>query len=454
MTRNSIRLRLLLAAAATIIAVLLTCAFIISMIFERHLEARIQLELDKHFTQLVAVTEIADDGTVSQSRELADPRFELPLSGLYWQIDLDGVPVAKSRSLWDQQLAVPTPPKVMEEEPHIHELAGPDGQVLMSLEHPLTLSHQGKDTLFVATVGISRGEINQTVLSFARDVAPALVGLGLLLLLATWAQLSVGLKPLLTIESDVLRVRTGQSARVDESVADEVKPLATELNALLAANEQRTKEARQRAADLAHGLRTPLTVLGSIARTLAGDGKHGEAEKIRIQTEHMRQQVEWELSKALSSSDESREWLNLAAQVQRLTHVLRMAEQGQSAAWNIELPENVELFFTRNDLHEILGNLFENAQKWARGTIAVRLEGSALVIEDDGPGVDESEIAKITERGFSKKEGRENSGLGLSIVKQLTDKNGVVLTFGRSPLGGLRVELGVPKNKIRMNELT
>jgi signal transduction histidine kinase len=449
-TRNSIRLRLLLAAALMIVIALAASALSIMLIFQRHLEKRVQLELDKNFTQLMANIEEKPNGTLDLIQQLADPRFELPLSGLYWQIDLAGEPVAKSRSLWDQRLVVPTPPKEAEEA-HIHELAGPEGQNLYALERVVFLNQGGVERQFVVTVGLERGEISDTVLSMTRDVVPALTVLGLVLLCATWFQVSHGLRPLSQIEKALSGIRAGADSRMGEDVPQEVKPLVGQLNALLAANEVRNRHARQRAADLAHGLRTPLTILGSVSRTVENGGLPAEAEKIRVQTEHMRQQVERELAKALSSAEDSAQWFPVEDMLRRLVNVVAM-EGSKNFKWDIDLPRGIEMKITRNDFNEIFGNLLENAQKWGYANARVSSDGLEFAIEDDGPGVSPENMQRLTERGYTTRDSNAPGGLGLSIVQELADKNTIKLGFAPSAMGGLAVRLTCLPGCVRISE--
>jgi signal transduction histidine kinase len=448
MMRNSIRLRLLLAAGITIILVLLAAGAAIVLIFERHLERRVQSELDKQVIQLLASVDVESDGKIVLSNELADPRFALPLSGLYWQIDLEGKAVARSKSLGDQKLVVPTPP-VDVFDSHLHELSGPDGQNLYSLEQAVYLENQGKEMLYVVTVGLERGEINDTVLSMTRDVVPALGALGLVMLLATWLQISLGLRPLSMIEQALHGVRDGGKGRLDDDVPVEVKPLVNELNALFSANEERNRIERQRAADLAHGLRTPLTILGSISRSLGDAGMPAQAEKISIQTEHMRQQVERELTRTLSSVEDVAIWLDVNANVSRLVKVVAMAATNPDFKWSVDVPKTVQWRITRNDFNEILGNILENAQKWGKSRAQISWNESSLFVEDDGPGVKSEDHARLTVRGFTTGDGSTSSGLGLAIVQQLAEKNGIELSFGRAKLAGLSVQLLFPQQRIR-----
>jgi signal transduction histidine kinase len=448
---QSIRVRLLIASGAMMLLALIASGVSISLIFQRHVENRVQQELEKHYIQLMSVVSVQPDGTIKLSKELTDPRFTLPLSGLYWQIDLHGKPLARSKSLWDERLNVPTPP-VDSVDTHIHALAGPDGQNLFSLEKAVFLDHAGTEQFYVVTVGVERGEISDTVLSLSRDLAPALGVLGFVLLLATWVQLTLGLKPLSTIENAVHGIREGGRSRVDEAVATEVKPLVSELNALLAANEERNKAARHRAADLAHGLRTPLAILGSLSRTVEDAGMRREGCKIRLQTEHMRQQVERELAKALSSTEEVADWVGLRAGIERLVRVVSMAPSATRLMWDVDIPRDAAVLITRNDFNEIVGNILENAQKWARSKVVIGLDGPTLRIEDDGHGVVAENVIKLTERGFTTGDGRTSNGLGLAIVQELVNKNRMTLRFSTSQHGGLSVQLKLLPHMLRRDE--
>ena len=258
---------------------------------------------------------------------------------------------------------------------------------MFSLEKAVFLEHQGKEVLFVVTLGIERGEWSDTVLSLSKDVAPALGVLGLVLLLATRSQLSIGLKPLTLIEEAVIGIRKGDRSRLDDPVAAEVKPLVNELNALLAANEQHNMEARQRAADLAHGLRTPLAILGSLSRTVEEGGMRKEGGSIRVQIEHMRHQVERELAKAMSSAEETVGWINIKAHVDRLVRVVSMSRaNAERIAWSVDIPDQTEWLITRNDFNEIIGNVLENARKWAKSKVRILLYDAVIQIDDDGEG--------------------------------------------------------------------
>ncbi len=452
MMLHSIRARLLAAAGLMILIALAAAAVSTYFIFQRHVEKRVAQELNKHYTQLVSALEVEPNGTLITRRELADPRFELPMSGLYWQVDLDGNDMARSRSLWDKRLVVPTPPtgETLEEEAHIHDLDGPNGEKLYAIEGALWLSHLGKEKLFVVTVGLMNDEIASSTFGLAREIAPALLALGLVLLIATWLQIKLGLKPMASLEKQVHDIGEGSQERLTGVFPTEVRPLVDELNQLLDNNEKRTVVARQRAGDLAHGLRTPLAVMKSLARSVEQSGLKAEADKISVQTEHMRQQVERELAQALSSSEERQRWIGMQPLINKLVNVVSMVDDNR-ISWTNSIPNGVQIKMFRNDSNEILGNILENAQKWAKSHAEIRLDGHRIIVGDDGPGVAPENIYQLTERGYTS---RGSTGFGLSIVNQLVEKNGLKIDFQKSHLGGLEVVITFPEETVRHQVVT
>src|SRR5207248_1271657 len=229
--------------------------------------------------------------------DLADPRFSQPLSGLYWQIDADGKDVARSRSLWDEHLTVPTPPPGPADV-HTHLLQGPAGVELFAAERLAYVDIGGKQQPLVLTVGLDRREITKTVGAFSRDLIASLAVLGAALVIAAWLQVSIGLRPLELIRGRLEAVRSGVARRLDGNFPLEVQPLADEVNGLLAAQEQQLVKARRRAGDLAHGLKTPITILGSIARELRRSGATRAAADVEEQVAALELHVERELARA------------------------------------------------------------------------------------------------------------------------------------------------------------
>src|SRR5262245_18802210 len=272
MSFDSLRLRLLLAGAVSTILALVLATYVLTILFERHVERRIDQELNLYLDQLIAQIERSTSGGIALARPLADPRFEEPLSGLYWQIlrEPGGTPL-RSRSLWDFELQLPPEPRT-DDAVHHHRVAGPEGHELYLLQRRLELpSRLGGGTARIA-VALDTSEVRAAVGEFATDLIQLLAIIGGLLLAAAWFQVSVGLRPLATVRSRLSAIRSGESRRLGSQFPSEIRPMALEIDELLDARDQELSRARTRAADLAHGLRTPLQVIHAQIEQLRGRG--------------------------------------------------------------------------------------------------------------------------------------------------------------------------------------
>lgn len=449
MKRGSLKLRLLAAGAASILLALAVAGFGLLLLFERHVERRMTAELQAHLRQLVSGLERAPDGSLNVRHPPAEPRFEEPLSGLYWQITTEPQgPVLRSRSLWDAALDMPSD-RLAVAEVHEHTIAGPGQSSLLVVERAITLpANLGGGAVRVA-VAVDRAEIHSAGLAFAADLMPALALLAAFLLAASLAQVAVGLRPLDAVRQRLHAVRTGQNVRLGTAFPDEVRPLAAEVDHLLDAQEAAIAQARTRAADLAHGLKTPLTILASDAEELRTRGEINIADEIAAVTDGMRRHVERELARARAGT----RLRSMAAQgvspvVDQVLAVLRRTPRGQSLRWEVEVAQDLAAPIDAQDLAEIVGNLGENALKWAASKIRIagrEEEGAVLVsVEDDGPGIPEDQIGTVLARGGRLDETQPGSGLGLAIVADLAEAYSGSLAVGRSPLGGLSAAVRLP----------
>jgi len=447
MKTGSLRLRLLLAAAVSIALALGLAGFGLTVLFERYVERRVERELQDHLLQLAAGVTIAGDGKISVAHPLADPRFNEPFSGLYWQVDAQGKDTARSRSLWDEKLDISTPP-IGPRDVNLHRIKGPGGADLFAEERYAVVTVKGKERPLVITVGLDEREVDEAVTAFSHDLMFSLALLGAALIAAAWIQVSIGLKPLELLRQSLERVRAGSMSRLEGAFPSEVQPLAAELNELLAAREDELLRARQRAGDLAHGLKTPLTVLSAISRDVASAGLAAQARDVETQTEHMRRHVERELARARLASGHAVALTPVRPTLERLIEAIKRAPRGDDLTWRIDVPPQVEAAIERGDLIELLGNLLDNARKWARSTVEMRLAGDALIIGDDGPGVPRGKTALVLERGARLDEAAQGSGLGLAIVRDIAESYGLTVSLDRSPLGGLEVQIPLSRAKV------
>lgn len=452
MNRGSLRLRLIAAGTASIAIAIAIAGVALFLLFERHVERRMVLELEAHLRQLVGGLERTADGSLQVGRSPAESRFLEPLSGLYWQIlvEPDGQ-ILRSRSLWDAALALPED-RLVDGQFHQHIIPGPGGVPLLVVERELKLTPSLGQAKLRAAVAVSRSEIRQAGLAFASDLIPSLLVLSLFLIAAAWIQVTVGLQPLDAVRRRLAAIRSGQEARLGDAFPTEVQPLAREVDHLLDTQEKAIAQARVRAGDLAHGLKTPLTVLAADAEELKERGENEMAREIAMLADSMRRHVEREISRARASSrTHAGKPLTLRPVLDRVIGVMRRTPNGQCLTWEIDISEDLTTPVDAQDLAEMLGNLVENAAQWAgrRVRVAGREKGDAIVlsVEDDGPGVSEHEIETVLARGGRLDESKPGSGLGLAIVGDLAEIYGGSLSLERSPLGGLRAELCLPNSR-------
>lgn len=451
MKRGSLRLRLFAAGAASVLLALALAGGGLLWLFERHVERRVALELESNIRELVAGLGRDADGTLTASRSLSDPRFGEPLSGLYWQIAASPADIVlRSRSLWDATLDLP-PDTLHGGEVHRHIVQGPGGASLLAVERWVSLpASLGGGRLRVAAA-IDRKDLAVATRAFGADLLPALGLLALVLIAAAWAQVTIGLRPLDAVRRRLGAVRAGHAPRLGAGFPDEVLPLAAEVDTLLEVQEQAIARARTRAADLAHGLKTPLTVLAATAGELRRRGDAAAADEIAEVVGVMLRHVERELarSRAMSRlSGRAAPPLGVRTVAERIVRVLRRTPRGQDLEWRIDVADDLRVAGDAEDLAEILGNLTENAVKWARTKVCVsgRSEMGAvvLIVEDDGPGIPTDAVGTALLRGTRLDETQPGTGLGLAIVNDLAEAYGGPLVLGRSLLGGLKAAIRLP----------
>lgn len=433
MTFRSLRLRLLLAGAISTSIALGLAGYGLTVLFERHVERRIDAELVVHVNQLTAHLEPAEAGRIKLSAPPADPRFDVPLSGLYWQIihEPDGT-VLRSRSLWDAELALPAESEV-DDAIHHHRIPGPGKTQLYLLQRRVELPQRmGGGTARIA-VAWDTAEIATAVREFAVDLTPLLAILGALLLAAAWAQVTIGLRPLAAIRTRLAAVRSGKNSRLGSAFPDEVRPLAQEIDALIDARDAELTRAKTRAGDLAHGLRTPLQVLQSEIERLAKDGQEAVALNLSTVTRTMQRTVERELARVRLASPRRDSQARIASVVEQVVRVVQRTPEGERLDWIIDIPPDLAAPIDHDDLSEALGNLIENAARHARHSVTVTGHGDAstatLAITDDGPGIPEDLLQEALRRGGRLDERGSGAGLGLAIVTDIVESWGGALTL-------------------------
>ena len=392
-------------------------------------------------TAMIAASEIGPDGEVLFNRELADQRFLEPNSGLYYQISAPGHEDWRSRSLWDRALKAPADHR--DRQLHVYDSRQFPGEDLRIMERTVILPGSSTRWLFMVAQAREGLDVQIRTLRSTLFKSFALLAVGLFVLASL--QTFYGLRPLRKVRLAIARMRRGEASRVTEPMPAEVLPMVEELNALLSHNERQAEEARTHAGNLAHALKTPLTVIMNAATAQAPD--LGEAV-IREATT-MRRQVDHHLARARAvgrrgaAQSRAEVWESLTAverAVQRLYPDTRIDMDGDKAA-----AVRVE----RQDLDEMLGNLVENAAKYGGGSVFATVGRAAgmveILVEDDGMGIPEAERVRIFDRGARLDSGKPGTGLGLAIVRDVAEIYGGTVALEESEdLGGLLARLRLP----------
>jgi len=450
---RSLRVRLLAAAAVSISLALLLAGFGLVSLFGHHVERQLDTELETYISELIGRIEPDDDGNITLTHSLSDPRFEEPLSGLYWQIqDDEQHALIRSRSLWDHLLALPRD-KLTLGVVHQHELPGPDGQSLLVREQQIIVFPETGAHRVRIVVAIDRSDLLRARAGFTRDMLPYLLLLAGVLMLATWWQVRTGLSPLDRIRRGVMAVHSGSTERLPGEHPDEVQPLVDEINELLQSRDKAVEDARAWTADLAHGLKTPLTALSADAQRLRTQGQSAMADDLEQLAQSMRQRVDRELIRARLRTEVTGrpQHASLFKAVNSLVNTLQRTPAGEVLEWIIQVPESAEVSLSPVDLTELLGNLLDNASNWAKSTVVLKAhqgDGWRISIEDDGPGVNPDQLGDLGQRGLRLDERRDSNGLGLAIAKDIVNAYGGRIEFTRSALGGLAVILDLPVAKV------
>jgi signal transduction histidine kinase len=326
---------------------------------------------------------------------------------------------------------------------------GPEEQRLRLVERDVDL---GQDGRFLVAVGGDAAELDDEILAFNGAIAMTFVMLAAVLLLTTLFQVRFGLAPLKRISRGLAAIRSGKAEKLEGSFPVEIEPLARETNALIDANREIVERARTHVGNLAHALKTPLSVIMNEAAARSDDPLAG---KVKEQAGIMREQVTRHLERARIAARVAvvGTLTDVAPVVQALARTMEKTHHDTRLAIDVDVPEEARFRGERQDLEEMVGNLVDNACKWASARVAIEVlrEQPApgrnvvrVVVDDDGPGLTPSERDQVAKRGRRLDETKPGSGLGLSIVVELAGLYGGALHLGTAPIGGLRAELTLP----------
>jgi len=432
-------------AAAWIVILLFGGGFALDRVLNDAVTRNFDNQLEYVLTAMIASAEIGPDGEVFLNRPLGDQRFLEPNSGLYWQISGKGHDDFPSRSLWDRTLESNISHD--DRETHIYDSRQFPDEPLRLLERTIILPDS--ETKWLFQVAQSRDGLDAQIANIRSILVNSFLILALGLIGMAALQTLYGLWPLRRIRIAIASMRTGQQRRVVEPMPNEVTPMVDELNALLDHNEKQAEEARRHAGNLAHALKTPLTVIMNSATAKADD----LADTVIREAGVMRRQVDHHLARARAvgrrghAHSRAKVWQSLQAverAVGRLYPHVRIDIDGDKDA-----VASVE----RQDLDEMIGNLVENAAKYGGGSVFITVETNdkfvELLIEDDGRGIPEKDRQRIFDRGARLDSGKPGTGLGLAIVRDVAEiYEGSVSLEESEDLGGLLVRLQLPKSEI------
>lgn len=442
MSWGSLRLRLVAGGVVAILIALTIAGAGLTLLFERHVSRTVGDELDVYLKQLVAGIDADAQGKLVIGRPPADPRFADPLSGLYWQVSDDGGQVLRSRSLWDTALDLPRD-EPSPGELHRHVIVGPANVRLLVSERRVLLTMGDRRAPVRVAVAADLARVSAAASHFARDLALALGVLGLVLAAATSIQVGLGLRPLDALRRGVADVRSRQRKHLPLDVPAEVKPLVEEVNSLIDAQEREIDRSRSRAADLAHGLKTPLAALAADVALLRQRGEQDVAEAIEAVGDAMSRHVDRELARARARGT-ARQRGGVSTPLRPLVQTLILTLVRTPAAQRLEfktcLAGEPSVPLDRTDLAEVLGNLLENAARHAKSQVRIGANAAnpTITVEDDGPGIAPAERARVLQRGARLDERGEGAGLGLAIVQDVLSAYGWQLSLAESELGGLK----------------
>jgi len=445
---GSLRWRLLAGAAVWIVLALSAASFILSNLFEDHVRRRFDAELMAQLDQLVANVDVDANGKLILRNALADPRFDRPLSGLYWQVMDDKGAVLRSRSLWDGVVGIARDTLAVGEI-HRHRVGGPGGQNLLVVERSIVLPDAPAPLRLL--VAADERELLVTLAAFNAPLRLSLGVLALVLIAAALVQVEVGLRPLRRLREELAAVRAGRRRRFEARMPVEVAPLVDDLNALLAHADEVVERARLQAGNLAHALKTQLAVLANEAESLTSENAHDTGARIAAQAQTMRRHVDHHMARARAAASRGLPGVSapIAPSVDALVRTLDRLYEARGIDVDAEIDPALVFAGEQQDLDEMLGNVLENAYKWARRSVQVRAERSAdawcvLNIDDDGPGLDAAQCEHALRPGVRLDETTPGTGLGLAVVRDLAELHGGSITLARGPLGGLRAQLRLP----------
>ncbi|RFB76401.1 ATP-binding protein [Methylovirgula sp. 4M-Z18] len=457
---QSIATRLFLSAAFWSTVILVIAGFLLSAVYTRSAEQSFDEILKTYLTALVADIDSSPDKLHVVIDPLSEPKFKFILAGWYWQITPLGSDKPEIKT--SQSLFAATLPRLSDQNVPLIDgaregyVTGPGSKQLRQVEREIVFPEadpEGKDLAYLVQVAATTEEIDRKIFTFQVDLAITFVSLALALLASTFLQVRFGLRPLRQLRRSLGAIRQGNTERIEGQYPQDIAPLADEINLLIDSNREIVGRARTHVGNLAHALKTPLSVIVNEADAEAG----GLAGKVREQAGIMRDQVDYYLERARAAARTNviGAMTEVTPTIEGLVRAFAKINQDRDIRFEVAVAGGLRFRGERQDLEEMIGNLADNAAKWARHRVRIEAVPAHMgdtasrpffdvTIDDDGAGLPKESRTAALHRGRRLDETKPGSGLGLSIVMDLVSVYGGTLKLEDSPLGGLRAQLHLP----------
>ncbi|OQK18127.1 histidine kinase [Methyloprofundus sedimenti] len=438
---KSLQLRLSLGLSISLMLVFLLLWQVTTHSIADLSEQYIAMHLQHDGESLLQAINIDQQGQLSLDSKQIEPVYLRPFSGQYFRIVLNNN-VLRSRSLWDQDFAMPL--LAAGETQQLYR-TGPQQQPLIMLVSAYKIQGQ------TITIAVAENLSPSLVIMDNFQHRYSMIAL-LLLALLLGIQiiiLRLSFRPLKRIQIQIDSLERGERTQLDTDVPEEVALLVSEVNRLLSVLQQRLQDSRNSLGDLAHALKTPLTVVQQLVNEEALQAQPDICNTLNSQTIHMQRLMNRVLKRSrLAGGGPATTKIEIHQELSDLINAMQRIYQDKKLSIALNVPEKISVLFDREDMLELAGNLVDNACKWAHSSVQISIfldSNFQLIIEDDGPGVSTADLSKLNLRGTRLDESTPGHGLGLSIAQCIVNQNGGELTFGRSSkLGGFRVVVQLP----------
>jgi len=440
--RKSLSFRIIALSGTWIIMALVVTGLLLWYFFREHTAQHYDKHVSMHLEELIAASGFSPEGNFELAFKPSDPRYHILHSGWYWEVKQSGETLRRSQSLGEYNLDIEDlqPARSVV----IHELVGPIQEWLRVLVIEIEVDPERDPLVFLASSPMMG--IKDDVQEYSSHIINSFVVLGIGLLMAVVLQVRVAIQPLQAISTGISDVREGKAAKLPDNNLEDVQPLVDELNNLLEHNAVLLRRARNQLGDLAHSVKNPLSVINNEARNM----EPGQKDLILQQTNDISKSVDHYLSRARTFGTEkvlgSRS--SVMSVVEDLVYAMQRIYQERNLVYDYS--RQIDCWFKGEgqDLEEMMGNLIDNACKWAKSRVqihcVVKYDRLVLTVEDDGPGIPVKEFENVVHRGHKLDDSKPGHGQGLGIVKDIADLYGGSLELDKSRMGGLKAELSLP----------